>query len=105
MVFEKQTFDSGFEKREFVISTAEQYPQDVKFELLKDKADKITEADVGKLVTVHFDVRGREWNGNYYNNLVAWKWEFEGSAKPEERSAFDGDVSDALDGAGDKLPF
>ena len=32
-----QTFDSGFQKREFVVTTKEQYPQDLKFELLKDK--------------------------------------------------------------------
>ena len=37
MLLEKQTFSSGFEKREFVITTQEQYPQDVKFECIKDK--------------------------------------------------------------------
>ena len=36
---EVQTFDSGFQKREFVIQTYGDYPQDIKFELLKDNVD------------------------------------------------------------------
>lgn len=35
--FDIQVFPSGFSKREFVITTNEMYPQDVKFELIKDK--------------------------------------------------------------------
>ena len=38
-IMDLQTFDSGFIKREFVITTKEQYPQDVKFEVTKDKAE------------------------------------------------------------------
>ena len=34
---ELQTFDSGFVKREFILTTEEQYPQDVKFEAIKEK--------------------------------------------------------------------
>ena len=37
VVMEQQSWDSGFTKREFVITTAEQYPQDVKLECIKDK--------------------------------------------------------------------
>ena len=36
-IFEEQTFGSGFNKREFVLTTtAERYPQDIKFETVKD---------------------------------------------------------------------
>ena len=41
VLFETQTFNSGFQKREFVLTTKEQYPQDVKFELVKDRIDII----------------------------------------------------------------
>ena len=37
LINDTQTWDSGFSKREFVITTDEQYPQDVKFEVIKDK--------------------------------------------------------------------
>jgi len=73
LVNELQTFDSGFVKREFVITTNEQYPQDVKFEVVKDKAtdfDKFNK--VGDVVDVKFNVRGNEYNSKYYVNLQAW---------------------------------
>ena len=73
VIFDKQTFDSGFEKREFVITTQEQYPQDVKFELYKEKCDAVNAFKVDDEVTVHFNVRGNEYNGRYYVNLNAWK--------------------------------
>jgi len=71
---EKQTFDSGFCKVEFVLTTNEQYPQDVKFEIVKDKADNFLQYNkVGNVVDVAFNVRGNEYNGKYYVNLQAWK--------------------------------
>ena len=37
-VMDEVTFDSGFTKREFVVTTAdERYPQDLKFECVKDR--------------------------------------------------------------------
>ena len=69
------TFDSGFTKREFVIKTTDDgdYPQDIKFELVKDKTALIDKYNVGDRVTVHLNIRGREWNEKYFVNLVAWK--------------------------------
>lgn len=72
---EEQRFDSGFFKREFVLTTQEQYPQDLKFELLKDKTSLIEGKQPGEEVVVQFDLRGSEWNGRYYVNLVCWKME------------------------------
>ena len=38
-VGETQEFSSGFTKREFVITTDDKYPQDVKFEVVKDNCE------------------------------------------------------------------
>lgn len=74
VVFEEQTFGSGFNKREFVVTTPDdRYPQDIKFETVKDKTSLLDGVSEGDEVTVSFDVRGREWKGNYYVNLNAWK--------------------------------
>ncbi|WP_309400754.1 DUF3127 domain-containing protein [Cerasicoccus maritimus] len=74
LVMDEQTFGSGFNKREFVVTTAEEkYPQDIKFETVKDKTSLLDGLKEGDDVTVSFDVRGREWKGNYYVNLNAWK--------------------------------
>lgn len=70
---EEQTFPSGFNKRAFVITTEEQYPNDIQFELLKDKTSALNNFQLGERVKVFFDIRGREYQGKYYNNLVAWR--------------------------------
>lgn len=87
IIREEQTFDSGFSKREFIVTTEEQYPQDIKFELLKEKGSLLESFQPGDGIIVHFDVRGREWNENYYVNLVAWKLEAVGAAAPAQQPA------------------
>gem|GEM_PF-604123 len=73
-IFEEQTFGSGFNKREFVLTTeADRYPQDLKFECVKDKVALVASLTPGDKVKVFFDLRGREWKENYYVNLAAWK--------------------------------
>ncbi|MCG8527490.1 MAG: DUF3127 domain-containing protein [Opitutales bacterium] len=90
-IFEEQTFGSGFNKREFVITTEDKYPQDIKFELVKDKTTLLDSHQKGEMVTVSFDVRGREWKGNYYVNLNAWKLDSDKSAPigDDEEPPFD----------------
>jgi len=73
VVFETQTFSSGFSKREFVITTQDKFPQDIKLECLKDKTALLDDLAEGQTVNVHFDVNGREYNGRYFVNLVAWR--------------------------------
>ena len=73
-IFDTQTFDSGFTKRAFVVtSDADKYPQDIQFECLKERIELIDSINKGDKVTVSFDINGREWNGKYFVNLVAWK--------------------------------
>ncbi len=73
VLMETQTFPSGFSKREFVITTQEQYPQDVKFESVKDKITMLDGLKEGDDVDVAFNLRGNEYQGKYYVNLQAWK--------------------------------
>lgn len=75
VIMDLQTFDSGFTKREFVITTNEQYPQDLKFELVKDKTSLIDKFSVGQEVKVSFNLRGNEFKERYYVNLGAWRIE------------------------------
>jgi hypothetical protein len=74
-----QTFASGFQKSVFVIETDEKYPQKIPFELHKERCDIVSTADVGKVVDVHFNVRGNEYNDKFYVALTAWKVEREKS--------------------------
>lgn len=75
VLFDRQDFPSGFYKRDFVITSNEQYPQDIKFGALKERVEQLEGLSVEDEVTVKFDVKGREYNGNYYVDLNAWRIE------------------------------
>ncbi len=87
-VFDEQTFGSGFNKREFVLTIESgRFPQDIKFECVKDKVALVAALKPGAKVKVFFDLRGREWKESYFVNLNAWKIEaLDGGAggAPEE---------------------
>ena len=72
-IFDAQQVSASFKKREFVIETADEYPQLVKFELVQDKCSLIDKYQLNQDVTVHFNVRGREWNEKFFTNLNAWR--------------------------------
>lgn len=74
LIQDPQTFNSGFTKREMVVTVEDgKYPQDINVEFVQDKVALLDSLQVGQDVTVAFDIRGREYNGRYYNNLVGWK--------------------------------
>ena len=74
LINDTQTFGSGFTKREFVITTGDsKWPQDIKFEIVKDKCTLLDQFAVGQAVNVSFDIRGNEYQGKYYVNLNCWK--------------------------------
>ncbi|MDZ4822027.1 MAG: DUF3127 domain-containing protein [Flavobacteriales bacterium] len=72
---DEQAFASGFTKREFVITTEDQFPQEIVFELIKEKGSIIDNFKVGEKLKVTFDIKGREWQGKHFVNLNAWKVE------------------------------
>ena len=74
------SFDSGFKKREIVITTEEQYPQHIMVELLGERVDIINPFKVGDDVKVSINLRGREWvnpqgETKYFNSITAWRIE------------------------------
>ncbi len=74
LINETQSFASGFTKREFVVTTAnDKYPQDLKFEVVKDRCVLLDAFEAGQDVQVSFDIRGNEYNGKYFVNLSCWK--------------------------------
>jgi single-strand DNA-binding protein len=80
-IFDEQTFDSGFNKRAFVVtSEADKFPQEVQFECLKERVELVGKLSKGDKVNVSFDINGREWNGKYFVNLVAWKIDSDSSS-------------------------
>jgi single-strand DNA-binding protein len=90
VIQEAKTFDSGFTKREMVVIVEDgKYPQEINIEFVQDKIALLDTLQVGQEVTVTFDIRGREYNGRYFNNLQGWKIVTKGdeTAFPEEQQS------------------
>jgi hypothetical protein len=83
LLFDTMSFPSGFTKREFVVTSDDRYPQDIKFECVKERITMLDNISAGDNVTVSFDLRGNEYNEKYYVNLVAWKIESSGGGSGE----------------------
>ena len=91
IIQEAKTFDSGFTKREMVVIVEDgKYPQEINIEFVQDKINLLDNLQPGQEVTVSFDIRGREYNGRYFNNLQGWKVTPQGnesSFTPEPQSS------------------
>lgn len=82
VIGEVQNFDSGFTKRQVVVSTTEQYSQDIAIDFVKDKCSVLDAYKVGQDVTVSINLRGSEYNGKYYVNLQGWRIESGSTTQP-----------------------
>ena len=106
LVMEQQTFESGFTKREFVVTTEDdRYPQEIKFECVKDKVSLLDNVQSGQLVKVTFDLRGNEYNDRYYVNLTAWRVESAGDSggAAEGAATSDGPALDERQPPGEEI--
>ena len=77
---ETQTFASGFQKRELVLLTEEQYPQPIQIDFLSDKIDLLNDVSEGESVKIGINIRGREWKNpqgevKYFNSITGWRIE------------------------------
>ena len=71
---------NGFQKRDLVITTEEQYPNDILIQFTQQRCDLLNNLKVGQNVRVHFNLRGREWTNQqgevkYFNTIEGWKIE------------------------------
>ena len=76
----KEYGSNGFRKREVVITTEEQYPQNILVEFVQDKCDLLNSFQIGKQVKVSINLRGREWTNpegqvKYFNSIQGWRIE------------------------------
>lgn len=69
---------ASFRKRELVVVTEESYPQHILIEFAQDKCDLLNNIQENEDVTVHINLRGREWvnpqgETKYFNQIQGWK--------------------------------
>ena len=76
----KEYGSNGFRKREVVVTTEEQYPQNILVEFVQDKCDLLNSFEIGKHVKISINLRGREWTNpeglvKYFNSIQGWRIE------------------------------
>lgn len=64
--------NGAWRKNKFVIETQAQYPKKIAIDVWGDKFDSMP-VQVGNMVTASIDVESREYNGNWYTDVKAWK--------------------------------
>ncbi len=65
-----------FQAREFVIEIQSgTYPEFIKFQLTQERCSLLDSYNEGEEIKVHFELRGREWQGKYFTNLTCWRIE------------------------------
>lgn len=87
IINDTQTFDSGFTKREVILTTNEQYPQDIPVEFIKDKTSLLDMFKVGDSVKISINLRGSQWKERYFLSAVGWRIDKAGQAAPQEAPA------------------
>jgi hypothetical protein len=66
---EVEKFSSGFKKRELIVRTEDEYPQDLKIDFIQENCEKLDLFMDGELVMVAFTIIGNLYQGKYYTNL------------------------------------
>lgn len=95
-VMDKVTFQSGFSKREFVVTEDDdRYPQDIKMEMVKENCALLDSFRPGDRVHVTFSLRGNLYQGRYFTNIQAFR-----IAKLED----DGTTSEPIPQPADDFP-
>src|ERR1051326_3946755 len=77
----EQKVSDRFKKREFVLTdNSPSYPQTILFQLTQDRCSLLENYNVGDEITVHFQLKGREWRNpqgevKFFNSLDVFKVE------------------------------
>ena len=74
--FATESRSEKFQSRDFVLEVADgNYPQLIKFQLVQDRCQILDNYNEGEEIKVHFDLRGREWQGKFFTTLNSWRIE------------------------------
>jgi len=68
----------GFQKRDCVVTTDEQYPQHILVQFVQDKCNVLSNVNVGDNVKIDINLKGREWTNPqgevvYFNTIQGWR--------------------------------
>ncbi len=113
-IFDVQEISASFKKRDVVVTTEEQYPQQISIQFVQDKVTELDRFKEGDKVTVNINLRGREWTSpqgevKYFNTVQGWRITSLEAAPaasgPAETPPMESLSADEANGGGEDLPF
>ena len=118
LIQEEERISDRFKKRGLVLTTQEQYPQDIMIEFVQEKTELLDSFQQGQQVTISINIRGREWkspNGEvkYFTSIQGWRIQKTEAEAPGMQQPMGGPkdtapqapAPDLSDNDGDDLPF
>lgn len=100
-----------WKKQNIIVETDGMYPKKVCITLWGDKVSESL-LQIGNILDISFDAESREYNGNWYTDLRAWKVDAAGSTPPmppaygaENQGTPSAPPVDFSSDNGDDLPF
>lgn len=91
-----------WKKQDIIVETDGQYPKKVCISIWGDKINT-QQLQVGKSLSISFDVESREYNGRWYTDLKAWK--IEAAENATAASGTDDDLHNTSFTSDEDLPF
>jgi len=93
-IYDTKQVSDKFAKREFVLETAEQYPQQILIQATNERCGILDKLTIGQEVTASINLRGRKWtdkdgNDKYFNTIEAWKINFGEATAPTPKPTND----------------
>ena len=73
-----KTVSEKFKSKDVVLLTDDKYPQYITIQLTQDKTGLLTENNIGEIVEVSINLRGRKWESptgeiKYFNTIEGWQ--------------------------------
>ncbi len=104
MIGETQKISDKFKKREFVIETQDQFPQEIIIQATQDRVDILNGIVEGDEITASCNLRGRRWESKtgdlrWFISLDAWK------VQKEEKGYQTEDIEPKTEDIDGDLPF
>lgn len=101
---------ASFKKRDIVVTTEEQYPQDISVQFVQDKCSLLDKFKIGESVSIGINLRGREWTSpkgevKYFNTIQGWKINKESDAPVNDAPFETVDKKELNTQDTDDLPF
>jgi hypothetical protein len=85
-IFDTVQITEKFKKREFVLQTKEQYPQEILIQTIQDKCEILDAIKKGEFVDVSINLQGKGYTNKegvkkWFNSLNAWKIDVQYSSR------------------------